>query len=97
VNLRDSKNVGFCSEPEATLAAGGVRCLGSTCRRSVGPNPPLVTLSGSQRSKLSALRDASLLDHFVGGGQERFLDCKAKRLGGLEVDHQFELGRLHDR
>jgi hypothetical protein len=25
------------------LAAGGVRCLGSTCRRSVGPNPPLVT------------------------------------------------------
>ena len=42
----------FCSaggrkwpDPEATLAAGGVRCLGSTCRRSVGPNPPLVTRS----------------------------------------------------
>jgi hypothetical protein len=30
-------------EPEATVDAGGVRCLGSTCRRSVGPNPPLVT------------------------------------------------------
>ena len=30
-------------EPEATLAAGGVRCLGWTCRRGVGPNPPLVT------------------------------------------------------
>jgi hypothetical protein len=30
-------------EPEATVAAGGVRCLGSTCRRSVGPDPPLVT------------------------------------------------------
>jgi hypothetical protein len=30
-------------EPEATPAAGGVRCPGSTCRRSVGPNPPLVT------------------------------------------------------
>jgi hypothetical protein len=28
---------------DATLAAGGVRCLGSTRRRSVGPNPPLVT------------------------------------------------------
>src|SRR5271167_1681994 len=24
-------------EPEATLATGGVRCLGSTCRQSVGP------------------------------------------------------------
>ena len=32
-------------EPEATLAAGGVRCLWSTCRRSVGPNSPLVTRS----------------------------------------------------
>jgi hypothetical protein len=27
----------------STPAAGGVRCLGSTCRRSVGTNPPLVT------------------------------------------------------
>src|SRR5580704_13462212 len=35
-------------EPEATLAAGGVRCLGSTCRRSVGPHPTLVTRSGSR-------------------------------------------------
>jgi hypothetical protein len=34
-------------EPEATLAAGGVRCLWSTCRRSVGPNSPLVTQLGS--------------------------------------------------
>jgi hypothetical protein len=33
-------------EPEATLAAGGVRCPGSTCRRSVGRNPPLVTQLG---------------------------------------------------
>jgi hypothetical protein len=40
----------FCSagggswpEPEAILAAGRARCLRSTCRRSVGPNPPLVT------------------------------------------------------
>jgi hypothetical protein len=35
-------------EPEATVAAGGVRCLGLTCRRTVGPNPPLVTLSGHE-------------------------------------------------
>jgi hypothetical protein len=29
--------------PEATLAAGVVRCVGSTCRQRVGPDPPLVT------------------------------------------------------
>ena len=41
-----STTTGVAPEPEATLAAGGVRCLGSTCRRSVGPNPPLVTEAG---------------------------------------------------
>jgi hypothetical protein len=38
-------------EPEATLAAGGVRCLGSTCRGSVGGNPPLVTRLGHAARK----------------------------------------------
>jgi hypothetical protein len=48
---------GFWPEPEATLAAGGVR--GSTCRRSVGPNPPLVS-----RSRPSLIRlDPSELDN----------------------------------
>jgi hypothetical protein len=37
------------------------------------------------------------LDHLVGGGQQRFRDGKAERLGGFEVDHQFELGRLLNR
>jgi hypothetical protein len=37
--------------PEAALA-GGVRCLWSTCRRSVGPNPPLVP-SGPREFTLS--------------------------------------------
>jgi hypothetical protein len=44
-------------EPEATLAAGGVRCLGSTCRRSVGPNPPLVTRCRLSRPSIGALRE----------------------------------------
>jgi hypothetical protein len=37
-----------------------------------------------------------LLDHFVGGGQQRFRDGKAERLAGLEVDDQFDFrGLLH--
>jgi len=41
-------------EPEATLAVGGVRCLGSTCRKSVGPNSPLVTHTGRRAKKHGA-------------------------------------------
>ena len=36
------------------------------------------------------------LDHLVGAGEDRLRNRKPKRLGGLEVDNQFVLGRrLH--
>jgi hypothetical protein len=35
-----------------------------------------------------------LLDHFVGAGEDRRRDEKTERLGGLQVDHQFECGGL---
>jgi hypothetical protein len=38
-----------------------------------------------------ALRD-SLFDHLVGGGQQRFRDGEAERLGGVEIDGQLEPG-----
>src|SRR5258705_941613 len=37
-----------------------------------------------------------LLDHLGGARQDRWRDGEAERLGGLEVDHQLERGRLHD-
>jgi hypothetical protein len=35
-----------------------------------------------------------LLDQFVGAGEDRRRDEKTERLGGLQVDHQFECGGL---
>src|SRR5436309_15804440 len=40
---------------------------------------------------------ASSFDHLVGAGEQRGWRVEAKRLRRLEVDSQFELGRLHDR
>jgi hypothetical protein len=34
------------------------------------------------------------LNHLVGGGQQNFRECNAKRLGGFHVDDQFDLGSL---
>ena len=36
------------------------------------------------------------MDHLVSGGEQRFGDVEAQRLGGFEVDHRFVLSRrLH--
>src|SRR5277367_1378473 len=42
-------------------------------------------------------KSARLLDHLVGGRQQRFRDGKAERLGGIEVDDQFDFYELLDR
>jgi hypothetical protein len=40
---------------------------------------------------------ASLFDHLVGERQQIVRQFDPERLGGDEVDHELELGRLHDR
>jgi hypothetical protein len=37
------------------------------------------------------------LDHLVGAQQDRWRYVKAEGLGGLEVDHQLERGRILNR
>jgi hypothetical protein len=54
-------------EPEAILPAGGVRCLRSTCRPSVGPNPRLVTLADSRPEKMMQRSSENDVEH---GGEE---------------------------
>jgi hypothetical protein len=40
---------------------------------------------------------ATLFDHVVGAGEQRGRHREAERLGGGQVDHEIELGRLLDR
>ena len=41
--------------------------------------------------------ERSLLDRLVGGGEELRVEFQSERLGGLEVDHEFELAGLDHR
>jgi hypothetical protein len=43
------------------------------------------------------LQKPNLLDHLVDAHEHRHRHFEAERLGGLEVDHEFEFGPLLDR
>src|SRR6516225_1222624 len=45
----------------------------------------------------SPAMNSRLLNDLICGRQQRFRDGESERLGGLEVDNEFELGRKLDR
>src|SRR5262245_23753427 len=50
------------------------------------------------QSRLNALQQKTqLFDHLVGEREQIVGDLEAERLGGPEVDHELELGRLQNR
>ena len=62
----------------------------------------LRTPSGPSRGCAVSLRSATSrhrgsFDHIVGAGEQRRRHVEAERLGGLQVEHELELGQLHDR
>ena len=65
---------------------------------SVIGNSVLSVASGRARRRVLSLSGAARVsfDHLVGAA-EASRECDAKRLGGLQIDHQFDLGRLLHR
>src|SRR5258705_8093099 len=50
-----------------------------------------------QQETQAPQQTTALFDHLVGALQQRCRHFDAKRLCGLQIDHQFELGGLLDR
>ena len=58
------------------------------------PTPAQASTHGRARHRVLT---GDLLDHLVGGRQQRFRDGEAECLGSLEVDRELELGGLLNR
>ena len=76
------------------FAISVARPLPSKTRRESGHSG---SAASCQEETHAPQQTVSLFDHFVGALLEKPRNVKAKRLGGLEIDHQLELRRLLHR
>jgi hypothetical protein len=70
--------------------------LGRLLARSVHPSTADIRRLHRHVRFVPMAEVTALFDHLVGAGEQRWRYGEAERLRSLEVDHQFELGRLHD-
>ena len=49
------------------------------------------------RSDIRSAANCGLFDHLVGNGEQPWRKAEAECLGSVEVDHELEFDRLHDR
>jgi len=74
-----------------TLKSGRIRWIG---RR---PQHALEFVEQSHMRFAVSQEPATLFDHLVGAIENGQRNLQAKRLGGLEIDHEFKLGGLLHR
>jgi hypothetical protein len=55
------------------------------------------TFVGTHKTQQRVCKKPVLLDHLVGAGKQRRRHVEAERPGGLEVDHELQLGRKLNR
>jgi hypothetical protein len=62
-----------------------------------GPPRVIAVCLRSANSGRALAARMQLFDHLVGAGEQRRWHVEAERLGGFQIDDQFEPCRLHDR